>query len=31
MRAGVFRAIRQIEVEDVPEPSPGPKDVILRV
>ena len=31
MRAGVFRAIRQIEVEDVPEPSPGPKDIVLRV
>ena len=31
MRAGVFRGIRQVPIEDVPDPSPGPRDVVLDV
>jgi (R,R)-butanediol dehydrogenase/meso-butanediol dehydrogenase/diacetyl reductase len=31
MRAGVFRGIRQVPIEDVPDPSPGPGDVVLAV
>jgi 2-desacetyl-2-hydroxyethyl bacteriochlorophyllide A dehydrogenase len=31
MRAGVFRGVRQVPVEDVPEPSPGPADIVLDV
>jgi (R,R)-butanediol dehydrogenase / meso-butanediol dehydrogenase / diacetyl reductase len=31
MRAGVFRGIRQVPIEDVPAPSPGPRDVVLDV
>jgi (R,R)-butanediol dehydrogenase/meso-butanediol dehydrogenase/diacetyl reductase len=29
MRAGVFRGVRQVPVEDVPDPRPGPRDVVL--
>jgi (R,R)-butanediol dehydrogenase/meso-butanediol dehydrogenase/diacetyl reductase len=31
MRAGVFRGIRQVPIEDVPDPRPGPRDVVLDV
>jgi len=31
MRAGVFRGVRQVPIEDVPDPSPGPRDIILEV
>lgn len=31
MRAGVFRGVRQVPVEDVPDPTPGPRDVVLDV
>jgi 2-desacetyl-2-hydroxyethyl bacteriochlorophyllide A dehydrogenase len=31
MRAGVFRGIRQVPIEDVPDPSPGPRDLVLDV
>jgi len=32
MRAAVFRGLgRPLEIEDVPEPEPGPADLILRV
>ena len=31
MRAGVFRGIRQVPIEDVPDPSPGPRDIVLDV
>ena len=31
MRAGVFRGVRQVPVEDVPEPDPGPRDIVLDV
>jgi (R,R)-butanediol dehydrogenase / meso-butanediol dehydrogenase / diacetyl reductase len=31
MRAGVFRGIRQVPIEDVPDPTPGPKDIVLEV
>ena len=31
MRVGVYRGIRTIAVEEVPEPVPGPSDVILDV
>jgi (R,R)-butanediol dehydrogenase/meso-butanediol dehydrogenase/diacetyl reductase len=31
MRAGVFRGIRQVPVEDVPDPEPGPRDIVLDV
>jgi (R,R)-butanediol dehydrogenase/meso-butanediol dehydrogenase/diacetyl reductase len=31
MRAGVFRGVRHVPIEDVPEPSPGPRDIVLEV
>jgi (R,R)-butanediol dehydrogenase/meso-butanediol dehydrogenase/diacetyl reductase len=31
MRAGVFRGIRQVPIEDVPDPEPGPRDIVLDV
>jgi (R,R)-butanediol dehydrogenase / meso-butanediol dehydrogenase / diacetyl reductase len=31
MRAGVFRGVRQVPIEDVPDPSPGPRDIVLEV
>ncbi len=31
MRAGVFRGIRQVPIEDVPDPRPGSRDVVLDV
>ena len=31
MRAGVFRGVRQVPIEDVPDPDPGPRDVVLDV
>jgi 2-desacetyl-2-hydroxyethyl bacteriochlorophyllide A dehydrogenase len=31
MRAGVFRGIGQVPIEDVPDPRPGPRDVVLDV
>jgi (R,R)-butanediol dehydrogenase / meso-butanediol dehydrogenase / diacetyl reductase len=31
MRAGVFRGIRRVPIEDVPDPSPGPRDIVLEV
>jgi (R,R)-butanediol dehydrogenase/meso-butanediol dehydrogenase/diacetyl reductase len=31
MRAGVFRGIRQVPIEDVPDPDPGPRDIVLDV
>jgi (R,R)-butanediol dehydrogenase / meso-butanediol dehydrogenase / diacetyl reductase len=31
MRAGVFRGVRQVLVEDVPDPDPGPRDIVLDV
>jgi len=31
MRAGVFRGVRQVPVEDVPDPSPVPRDIVLDV
>jgi (R,R)-butanediol dehydrogenase / meso-butanediol dehydrogenase / diacetyl reductase len=31
MRAGVFRGIRQVPVEDVPDPEPGSRDIVLDV
>jgi (R,R)-butanediol dehydrogenase / meso-butanediol dehydrogenase / diacetyl reductase len=31
MRAGVFRGVRQMPVEDVPDPTPGPRDIVLDV
>jgi (R,R)-butanediol dehydrogenase / meso-butanediol dehydrogenase / diacetyl reductase len=31
MRAGVFRGIRQVPIEDVPDPDPGPCDIVLDV
>ena len=31
MRAGVFRGVRQVPIEDVPDPTAGPKDIVLEV
>jgi (R,R)-butanediol dehydrogenase / meso-butanediol dehydrogenase / diacetyl reductase len=31
MRGGVYRGIRTITVEEVPEPVPGPSDIVLEV
>jgi (R,R)-butanediol dehydrogenase / meso-butanediol dehydrogenase / diacetyl reductase len=31
MRAGVFRGVRQVPIEDVPEPSAGAADIVLDV
>ncbi len=31
MRAGVFRGVRQVPIEDVPDPSPGAADIVLDV
>jgi 2-desacetyl-2-hydroxyethyl bacteriochlorophyllide A dehydrogenase len=31
VRAGVFRGVRDIAVEDVPEPDAGPRDVVVEV
>src|SRR5919198_1936211 len=31
MRAGVFRGVRQVPIEDVPDPEPGPRDIVLDV
>jgi (R,R)-butanediol dehydrogenase / meso-butanediol dehydrogenase / diacetyl reductase len=31
MRAGVFRGVRQVPIEDVPDPTAGPRDVVLDV
>jgi 2-desacetyl-2-hydroxyethyl bacteriochlorophyllide A dehydrogenase len=31
MRAGVFRGVRQVPIEDVPDPDPGAADIVLDV
>jgi (R,R)-butanediol dehydrogenase / meso-butanediol dehydrogenase / diacetyl reductase len=31
MRAGVFRGVRQVPIEDLPDPDPGPRDIVLDV
>jgi (R,R)-butanediol dehydrogenase / meso-butanediol dehydrogenase / diacetyl reductase len=31
MRAGVFRGVRQVPIEDVPDPTLGPRDIVLDV